>query len=1054
MSTVVPPLAFQQGRSGDGSVFTAPRAYPAPELQGDDGFRSELSLKWSAGDLGRRWDSATLFFAILSAIVYVVEVYINSSTIPLWSKIVELCVATFFGTDYLVRFFLAEHRIRFAFQATSVLDILCILPVVFIWLLAEGRKSQSESADPEKVVFFLQFLRVTRLVRVLRGYRVVSVSKRGDPDYLSKQIQILIYTLVALIFVTAALLHLVEQYATIPSLDREKGDLHIEHFHDAVYFVVITLTTVGYGDFVPRTIVARVIVMFFVVTSVVLIPRETGKLAELMALTSPYAGSFRNQEKRPHVVVFGHIEFQNFKAFLTEFFHEAHGTHKTIVIAMSPKSPSRGLKLLCGEKGYYGTRVQYFEGSALEPSDLRRIRYTEACACFLLADRLTVDKSLTDCETVMRTLSVKQIAPKVPVYAQVLLPESKPQLITAGADHFVCITELKMHILATASMVHGFSTLFCNLFRNEEFVFSAEDHWLGEYCHGISYEIYCFDIPDAFLGRTFAEVACFVYSEFDALIFGVRKMFRRGAAPVCLLNPCTTDGGFEYTFSKGDKAFIFATDAEVSETVAAFTGDFSVDIPDVLTELETMSPTKVSENMRQRRASVAGERPHVPETLRSQTGGRKVDKSEFKLGVNITGVPGDEAREMPPLVPLHPPHTYSVDQQQEPGSMLFDKDDASSDVSDQEYGFRPRTKYEKRVLNDVPRDMRGHIIIVSNAPRFLTNFAAVLRTESSGKKELRPIVALIPQVPEESVLRALYSFKHVYFIVGNPSDVGDLRRCNVRHAHTCLILFSGSIGGSPVFEALDQGDDGEDKMADYDGLLAYTCLSSEIARYQRPGVPEENPFCILELIHRTNTRFIPPRPEDRFGEINEANDYIVPCYAGGLVFSDAVMDSLLCQVFYNPELLGVLSQFLCPDPLPAVWPQKARPLHGGSIRDNSLNTPSARSPSQSKDPRTAFRSSRIYSMPIRRDFVGRKFGDILTYMLLHESQLPIGLFRAPDRLRQGFFTAGAGGAVPFVFLCPPPGTILKKRDKIFVLAGSDPNHSPVSSPTGRQSPTQ
>jgi len=43
-------------------------------------------------------------------------------------------------------------------------------------------------------------------------------------------------------------------------------------FHDSLYFVVVTLFTVGYGDFYPDTIFGRTIVMFIIVFTIILIP--------------------------------------------------------------------------------------------------------------------------------------------------------------------------------------------------------------------------------------------------------------------------------------------------------------------------------------------------------------------------------------------------------------------------------------------------------------------------------------------------------------------------------------------------------------------------------------------------------------------------------------------------------------------------------------------------------------------------------------------------------------------------------------------------------------
>ena len=56
-----------------------------------------------------------------------------------------------------------------------------------------------------------------------------------------------------------------------------------EHFplHDALYFVIITITTVGYGDITPQQTISRMAALLMVSTTFVLLPLQTSKLIEL-----------------------------------------------------------------------------------------------------------------------------------------------------------------------------------------------------------------------------------------------------------------------------------------------------------------------------------------------------------------------------------------------------------------------------------------------------------------------------------------------------------------------------------------------------------------------------------------------------------------------------------------------------------------------------------------------------------------------------------------------------------------------------------------------------
>eukprot|EP01062_Namystynia_karyoxenos_P078036 TRINITY_DN7975_c0_g1_i1.p1 TRINITY_DN7975_c0_g1~~TRINITY_DN7975_c0_g1_i1.p1 ORF type:complete len:1066 (+),score=333.58 TRINITY_DN7975_c0_g1_i1:101-3298(+) len=1045
----------------EGSVYSSHLACtpPATRFQQRD-LRARAAEVWTRGPLAQRWHWLTAFFALLSATVYVVEAY-RAVQGELWSKIVEIFIAAFFLADYCLRVFLAEHRFRFLATLQSVVDILCITPAVFVFTFeSDGAMHKPDDAsgdwhpdaDPRQLVFFLQFLRVVRLARLLRASRPAAVSKRGDPEGLRTQLRVLLLTVLTLILVTAVLVHLIEKHAWITEVDGSHADTqHIKYLHDAVYFVVITLTTVGYGDIVPHTIIAKVFISVFVITSVIMIPRETGRLTELMALTSPYAGTYQRDGDDPHVVVCGYLDFANFKAFLTEFFHPAHGQHQMVVVAMAPQPPPKGLRLLCGEGGHYGTRVQYFEGSALDDADLARIRYAEACASFVLVDKHCANAQLADCESVMRVLSMKRVAHSVPVYAQVLLSEGMQQIITAGADHVVCLRDLKMHILATASVVHGFSTLFCNLFRNEGDVQTEEGTWLAEYCHGVSYEVYCCTLPPPFHGRTFAEVALHIYAVHGALMFGIQHRSALEGDPEleqreCLLNPVPDAGGPLYCIAPGDRAVLFATDSDVSDAIADFSGvvktpegydglpsgspswgrpEVTLALPQVPRDLELLSPSA---------ATPVVEDYGLPEPSKRQT-----TVLPGLLGsTNSAPLSESSTEELPPLVPLGAQglptaQGHPLAQCLPTGPEAHDPtSEASSDA------FVPQGKYERRILPELPQTVHGHIVLVCRDFRQALAFVAPLRANSSCTPGLlRPVVILTPQVPEQALLRALHPVPRVFLVLGDGRDVSDFRRCNVGAAYSCVILFSGRIGDSGVSYPGDD-DEGEDMMADYDGLLAYKCLSAE-KRLRLPSshAAGSGPFSILELIHKQNTRFIPPSSKRSLGTVTEHTDYIVPCYAGGMVFSDAVMDSLLCQVFYNADLLTVLSKFLSPDPLPVIWPPP--PRQRASFRA-SFGSPCISPTSAPGVP--GFRSSRVYSIPLPSVFVGEQFRVLLSAMLLRQQMLPIGLFRVTDRGPgdERWFLPGSA-EFRFVFLCPPADAKLGAQDRVFVLAEKDPTHA-------------
>ena len=76
---------------------------------------------------------------------------------------------------------------------------------------------------------------------------------------------------------------------------------------DALYFVIVTFSTVGYGDIVPLGTSARLLCCMFVVLAFAIVPRKVNSLAEALSKRSPYLGEFKLRPRITHVVVTGNL---------------------------------------------------------------------------------------------------------------------------------------------------------------------------------------------------------------------------------------------------------------------------------------------------------------------------------------------------------------------------------------------------------------------------------------------------------------------------------------------------------------------------------------------------------------------------------------------------------------------------------------------------------------------------------------------------------------------------------------------------------------------------
>lgn len=247
---------------------------------------------------------------------------------------------------------------------------------------------------------------------------------------------------------------------------RSGGRVNITIF-ESIYFVVVTFSTVGYGDFKPETWPSQLFIMVMICVALIVLPTQFEQLAyfwiERKKLGASYAHHSTRHEK--HVVVCSTtLRADTIMDFLNEFY--AHPLLQTFsVVLLSPCELDTTMKLVL-QTPTWNNRVVYIQGSALKASDLIRARMQSAEACFILAARNYNDRSAADEHTILRSWAIRDFSPYVPQYVQIFRTENK--IHVAFAEHVVCDDEFKYALLANNCLIPGTSTLVTLLLHTSQ----------------------------------------------------------------------------------------------------------------------------------------------------------------------------------------------------------------------------------------------------------------------------------------------------------------------------------------------------------------------------------------------------------------------------------------------------------------------------------------------------------------------------------------------------------------------------------------------------------
>ncbi|WP_434569422.1 ion transporter [Pseudomonas sp. R3-56] len=206
---------------------------------------------------GRRFDS-TLLLIILASLVIVMLDSIDSvhKNYAALLAYIEWGFTLIFIVEYGLRLYCSPKPLRYAFSFYGLVDLLAIVPGILALYYSDA-----------------QYLLIVRIIRMLRIFRVLKLSPYlKQANYLlaalrgSKQkIIVFLVSVSTLVTVFGTLMYVIEGpehgFTSIP-----KG----------IYWAIVTLTTVGFGDIVPKTPLGQVVSSLVMITGYSIIAVPTG----------------------------------------------------------------------------------------------------------------------------------------------------------------------------------------------------------------------------------------------------------------------------------------------------------------------------------------------------------------------------------------------------------------------------------------------------------------------------------------------------------------------------------------------------------------------------------------------------------------------------------------------------------------------------------------------------------------------------------------------------------------------------------------------------------
>ncbi|XP_043406964.1 calcium-activated potassium channel subunit alpha-1 isoform X9 [Chelonia mydas] len=942
---------------------------------------------------------------------------------------IDMAFNVFFLLYFGLRFIAANDKLWFWLEVNSVVDFFTVPPVfVSVYL--------------NRSWLGLRFLRALRLIQFSEILQFLNILKTSNSIKLVNLCSIFIST-----WLTAAgFIHLVENSGDPWENFQNNQPLT---YWECVYLLMVTMSTVGYGDVYAKTTLGRLFMVFFILGGLAMFASYVPEIIELIGNRKKYGGSYSAVSGRKHIVVCGHITLESVSNFLKDFLHKDRDDVNVEIVFLHNISPNLELEALF--KRHF-TQVEFYQGSVLNPHDLARVKIESADACLILANKYCADPDAEDASNIMRVISIKNYHPKIRIITQMLQYHNKAHLLNIPSwnwkegDDAICLAELKLGFIAQSCLAPGLSTMLANLFSMRSFIKIEEDTWQKYYLEGVSNEMYTEYLSSAFVGLSFPAVCELVFAKLKLLMIAIEykseKRESRSRKRI-LINP-----GNHVKIQEGTLGFFIASDAKEVKRAFFYCKACHDDITD---------PKRIKKCGCKRLIYFEDEHPSTLSPKKKQRNGgmRNSPNSSPKL-----------MRHDPLLIP---------------GNEQIDNMDASVKKYDSTGMFHwcPGKDIEKVILTRSEAAMTvlsGHVVVcifgdAKSALIGVRNLVMPLRASNFHYHELKHIVFVGSLEYLKREWETLHNFPKVSILPGTPLSRADLRAVNINLCDMCVILsanqnniddaslqdkecilaslniksmqFDDSIG---VLQANSQGftppgmDRSSPDNSPVHGLLRQPSITTGanipiITELAKPGklLPlvsisqEKNSgthiLMITELVNDSNVQFLDQDDDDD----PDTELYLTQPFACGTAFAVSVLDSLMSATYFNDNILTLIRTLVTGGATPELEALIAEEnaLRGGYSTPQTL---------ANRD-RCRVAQLALYDGPFADLGDGGCYGDLFCKALKTYNMLCFGIYR----LRDAHLSTPSQCTKRYVITNPPYEFELVPTDLIFCLMQFDHN---------------
>ncbi|SES33593.1 potassium channel family protein [Salipaludibacillus aurantiacus] len=260
---------------------------------------------------------------------------------------------------------------------------------------------------------------------------------------------------------------------------------------DGVWWAIVTISTVGYGDYVPVSLTGRLLGILLILTGIGIFSYFITNLAASTMMIKEKRekgdGEFKNH---------GHLLIVGWNERSRRLIRETHQLYPFKDIVMVDET----LQKLPSEYHY----IRFIKGSPREDETLQRANLQLAETVVITAN-LHIEERLADANTILTLIAMRGLAPDLYTIAEIITHDQVKNAKRAGADEVIEASHHVSMLLMNSTLYHGLTDVVTKMLDHNH-----RDH------------LCLHRLPEALIGKSFAE-AVRQETSHDQFLLGVRR---------------------------------------------------------------------------------------------------------------------------------------------------------------------------------------------------------------------------------------------------------------------------------------------------------------------------------------------------------------------------------------------------------------------------------------------------------------------------------------------------------------------------------------------------